>query len=54
MPPNAGQSAWWLHQSQSRLGLGPEVLRVAVARSIACHSATRVRSNRSSSSASGA
>jgi len=52
VPPNAGHSAWWLHQSQSRLGLGRKS-PVFPARRIAAQIASRVRANRRSSGSSG-
>ncbi len=52
VPPNAGQIAWWAHQSHSRLGLGRQS-PVSSARRIACQIASTLRSVASRSASSG-
>ena len=52
VPPNAGQSAWWAHQSHSRLGLGRQS-PVSSASRIAAQTASTLRSVASRSSSSG-
>ena len=52
VPPNAGQIAWWAHQSHSRDGLGRQS-PVSSARRIACQIASTLRSVASRSCSSG-